>query len=303
MSPGKPLLAHLSATARDSTSRRRIDASRRRSPVAIAPQPFGAIRHDALGRAARRRRAHVRDEVRDREVDSRGRRRSRSGSGSRTCARATPSSLNAHRSSSDPPPRATISTSQSARAAASLMRLRDLARRGLALHGRPGRSAPATAGKRARSTCRMSRMAAPVGEVIDADAAAAAAAAAACGARRTVPRRRSFCFSSSNRAAQRAFAGFLEVLDDDLEFAARPRRGSTRPRASTCMPSRTGKRTQRGSAGGTWRSAPGPPRPSARNTSGPEAGRDRFEISPSSHTGAEAPLEQQPRLPVEAADR
>ena len=58
------------------------------------------------------------------------------GTGDAAIARATISSLNAHRSSIDPPPRPTITTSTPAHLPIALMRARRRRRRALALHAR-----------------------------------------------------------------------------------------------------------------------------------------------------------------------
>ena len=105
-------------TASQLAPHRREEAMRRTAERASQVCRSG---HDAFCRSRGRRRASIGGKIRDGEVnlvtDARDHRQCAG-----LIARATCSSLNAHRSSSDPPPRARISTSHSPRLEASSMR-------------------------------------------------------------------------------------------------------------------------------------------------------------------------------------
>ena len=105
----------------------------------------------------------------------------------------------------------------------------------------PGRSAPPRPGKRRARTCRMSRIAAPVGEVMT-PMRRGRPAAGACVRWRTGPRPRACAFSSSNCALQGADARRPRGARRRAGTRRAARTGSTRPRASTCWPSRGVKR-------------------------------------------------------------
>ena len=114
----------------------------------------------------------------------------------------------------------------------------------------------AAAGKRARSTLNMSCMAAPVGEVTTPmRRGTAGSGALAFGGKQS--------FGGELRlellefAFERAFAGFLEMLDDELVFAARLVESDARPDQHRHAVLRA-ETHQRNFAGATSRSAPGP---------------------------------------------
>ena len=194
--------ARVSMPARAQRARRSAELARRaRAAARAAPRDGrgGARLVEAL-RARRRARARsarasaraiARDAVRERRaVGHDERRRARWASGARTSAtksqivksvswptpdttgsadsntaRATISSLNAHRSSIEPPPRATISTSTSRARVGGADRPRDLGSGAVALHRRRDRRTTRSAGQRRASVVRMSRSAAARGEV------------------------------------------------------------------------------------------------------------------------------------------
>ena len=141
------------------------------------------------------------------------------GIGQAKIARATASSLNASRSSSEPPPRARISTSQSA------------AQRGEAQRRDDFDGAAATLDRHRVDQHRHGRETAPqdVQDVAECgagrrgDHADASRQARQGLAVRRVEQAldRSFCFSSSKRLRSAPSPGLLEVLDDHLELATR----------------------------------------------------------------------------------
>ena len=228
-----------------------------------------------------RRRAHVGDEIRDGEVHfvaDAATTRDRQA----RIARATRSSLKDHRSSIEPPPRATISTSHSRRAAASSMRAHDLGHRRRALHGgRIDEHRRAAESARA-STRKMSRIAAPVGEVTTPmRRGTARQRALALGGEQ--PFRRELGLELLELALERAFARFLHVLDDQLVFAARLVQADARRAPAPACPPCGGNRSRvfrwRNIAQRTCAS-----RSLSEKYQWPEAGAAKFESSPSSHS-------------------
>ena len=146
----------------------------------------------------------------------------------------------------------------------------------------------------------MSRIAAPVGEVITPMRRGRAGSGCLC-ARVEQALGGELLLQFLEAAPQRAFAGLLEVLDDQLVLAARlvearPGRGPAPARRRA-----TGKRTSRlrwrNIAQRTWAAAS-----LSEKYQCPEAGRDRFEISPSSQTEPRPRSSSSARLAVQAAD-
>ena len=184
-------------------SRRASGAPGRRSAPSAprAPAPPSRPRRSASARARRRR-------SRSASRRSRGRPRRSAGSCSSAAARTTISSLNDHRSSSEPPPRATIRRSGRG--------MRPLG--GSALKPRiaaatcSAEPSPCTCtgqtstrrGKRSASRCRMSRITAPVGEVMTPITSAGTAAAACAPDRTGLRRRASSCAPRPAPSARRA---------------------------------------------------------------------------------------------------
>ena len=117
--------------------RQRADdgAVERRRGLVQPPAQLGLVRHHELRGGGRRRRAHVGDEIGDGVVDFMADGRNHRNR-ERWIARATVSSLKAHRSSSEPPPRPTIITSARRVGVEVIDRLRDFGRRARALHAR-----------------------------------------------------------------------------------------------------------------------------------------------------------------------
>ena len=111
----------------------RLQVAQPRVQRAQAPQQVIAMRDQQFGRGRRRRRAQVGDEIGEAEVDLVADRGHHWNLRLAAIARATASSLNAHRSSSEPPPRVSSNTSKRPRRGAAQHR-RDLRRRGRALH-------------------------------------------------------------------------------------------------------------------------------------------------------------------------
>ena len=135
-------------------------------------------------------------------------------------ARATRSSLKHQRSSSEPPPRATMQHI-AILAARRGCRWRARSRERPPRPGPPwDRCARCAAGNRARSTLNMSCMAAPVGEVTT-PMRRGTAGSGALALRGEQPFRGEPGLELLELALERAFAGFLEMLDDELVFAAR----------------------------------------------------------------------------------
>ena len=256
MRPCKPLLAYLQVVAQfvQAPARCGLHALAREREAA---QPLRAVRHDALGSTRGRRRAFVRDEVGNREVHlvayaaHDGNRAGEDGACDRLVVEG-PQVLERAAAARDDQHVAVPARGREAQG------LLDLARRGFALHGdrvdqhRDRREAPAQdvqyvaqrrAGRRGDDAdpSRQSRqrlLVAAVEEPFGAES------------------RLEFLETSP----QQAFPRFLEVLDDDLEFA--PRLVEADPAARENVRSVLARGSApAGCAAGTSRSGPGPPRP------------------------------------------
>ena len=212
-------------------------AARRRSRSRSMRAQNSSLRgDDDLGGGRRRRRAQVGDEVGDGDVGLVADGRNDRHRASCAMARATTSSLNAQRSSIEPPPRPTMTTSTPGTRPIARSAARDLERRALALHARRPDDEVRVRDSAGRSTLMMSRIAAPSSEV-------------------TMPILRGSAGSGRLRAGveqpfglqpllqlierelQRAEALRLQVLADELILALRLVDARRVPRATTRRPS------------------------------------------------------------------
>ncbi len=136
-------------------------------------------------------------------------------------ARATASSLNAHRSSSEPPPRVSNSTSwRSAFDAAACSMATMAGGASLPCTG-TGRISTSTNGKRRPITLSTSRIAAPRGRGDHTDASRQLRNRRACARHRTVPSAASFALSCSNARSNAPSPASSRCSTIELEFAAR----------------------------------------------------------------------------------
>ena len=206
--------------------------------------------------------------------------RHRRARGRRQCARATRSSLKHQRSSSEPPPRATMSTSHSSRRDAGFDGAHDLRHRGRALHG-GGVEQHARRGKPRAQHAQ---------DVVDGGAGGRGDHADAARHRRQRPLalggKQSFGGEPGlellELALERAFAGFLEVLDEQLVFAARlvePDARARQHRHAVLRPE-----PHRRIPLAPHRAAHLRLRSLSEKYQWPEAGAAKFESSPSSHS-------------------
>ena len=228
-------------------------------PAPQAAQQSDRRRRRQFGRRGRRRRAQVGGEVGQRDVglvaDAADHRQRQP-----AIARTTRSSLKAHRSSSEPPPRQTISTSTSARRGRQAIAVDQRGRRLAALH-QARVDDQLDLRRAARERVSTSCSAAPPSEVTTPTRARKARQRRACARRRTGPRPRAWPSAAGTaRTARRRRRAASPRRRTAVRRAAR-----TPPGAHAARPLAVGRAEveQAAPRGGTSRSASARPAPSA----------------------------------------
>ena len=207
------------------------------------------------------------------------------GTGQAATARAKASSLNAAKSSREPPPRASNNTSISARAA-TISNIRIMAGAARSPWTGVGYTTTGKAGNRLRNTRNTSCTAAPLGEVITPTARGMAGIGRLRAASNN-PSAASRVLVSS-KARRKAPSPAASMCSAMSWKSPRPSYNDTRARIRICIPSagfrRRPKLRFRNMAQRTW--AAGSLRVKYQC---PERGRDRFDNSPSTHSNGNAP--------------